>query len=167
VNGHVVFSYNTTANPTAATLNTTKACCARGANPPLVLFAGFDVEVDAEVEVPDVGTVIYWIEDDFEGGIEAAEEEAGTDPAAADEEAGTDEAPLPAREVPPTRLEPLGELYGGAVACVGSTYEPVPHGKAAPPGCVAFVGGVVAPDAEAIVNRPVHVSLVDDGDENW
>lgn len=32
----------------------------------------------------------------------------------------------------------------------------MPHGIAWPPGCVAFVGGVVAPEASAIVKRVVH-----------
>jgi len=106
--------YNATANPTAATLNATRACCARGVNPPLVLFDGFDVEVDLTVELADVGTVTYWREDDFEP------EAAGTT-AAADEDAevaGAEDTPLPATELPapPARLAPFGELYGGAVA---------------------------------------------------
>jgi hypothetical protein len=117
-----------------------------------VLFAGFEVEVDFKVVV-DVGTVICWIDED---GVEPLE--AATDPAADDAGEVAVPFPVPVVELPGdwSRLAPFGELYGGGVAWVGSTYAPVPHGKAAPPGCVAFVGGVVAPDAEAMVNRPVH-----------
>lgn len=33
---------------------------------------------------------------------------------------------------------------------------PIPHGLAAPLGCVEYWAAVVAPVADAIVNRPVH-----------
>ncbi len=53
----------------------------------------------------------------------------------------------------------------------GSTSAPVPHGigvlPGGAPGCVAFVGGVEAPDASAIVKRVVHWRSGTAGELNW
>lgn len=60
---------------------------------------------------------------------------------------------------------PLDE--GAATALLGSVSAPVPQGIAAPPGCVAFVGVVVAPESEAMAKRPVQVVFAAAGAVNW
>jgi hypothetical protein len=47
------------------------------------------------------------------------------------------------------------------------TIAPVPQGMLSPFGWVEFVGGVVAPDALAIVKRVVQYVLLAPGDLNW
>lgn len=58
-------------------------------------------------------------------------------------------------------------VVGGGTALLGSVSAPVPQGIAAPPGCVAFVGGVVAPESDAMAKRPVQVVFAAAGAVNW
>jgi len=63
---------------------------------------------------------------------------------------------------------PVVPKEGAAIAVLGSTRAPTPHGIGSlEPGCVALAGGVVAPDVGAIVKRPVHVVLGLWGAVNW
>lgn len=78
-----------------------------------------------------------------------------------EEEAGID----PGEELLPAGTPPDG---GAATALEGSTRFPTPQGMGSfDPGCVGFAGGVVAPEAEAIVNRVVQVLTLVCGEENW
>jgi len=71
-------------------------------------------------------------------------------------EAAGGAAPLPP---PPT---------GAGFASAGLVRAPVPQGIGSLlPGCNLSVGGVVAPEGSAIVNRVVQVLLVGAGEENW
>jgi len=55
----------------------------------------------------------------------------------------------------PEVVLPPGRYDGGGTALDGSVRAAVPQGIAWPPGWVAFGAGTVAPDAEAMVKRPV------------
>jgi hypothetical protein len=90
------------------------------------------------------------------------------------DDAGTKDVVL--SEVGEEELEPEVEelefdpppIGGGGTACVVSTRAPLPQGIAAPVlGCFASVGGMLIPDASAIVKRVVHDRLELDGLENW
>jgi len=62
----------------------------------------------------------------------------------------------------------LAAKLGAGTALDGSARAPIPHGIGSfEVGWVGLAGGVLCPDAEAIVKRVVHVLSGDSGEENW
>lgn len=114
--------------------------------------AGLEVDVALAEPELELAMCVASFEGVLVAIVTAEEEEEGTGTT-------TDEELLPPGVVPDE---------GGGTALEMSTRFPSPQGMGSlDPGCVGFAGGVVAPAAEAMVNRVVQVLTAVCPEEYW
>lgn len=75
--------------------------------------------------------------------------------------------PATAGEELPAAGPPPGWFVGGATAVLGSSRAPMPQGMAAPSGWVGLGASSTVPSAAAMVNRVVHIGILDVAEVNW
>jgi len=153
--------YNNIPKAIATLPSATRAfvACSAAAEPSPVAPLAFPVVVGAREVLEEVLEVLLELEVVLVGRIDVGGGRTGVTDAegtGAPEGAAGGAAPLPP---PPT---------GAGFASAGLVRAPVPQGIGSLlPGCSLSVGGELAPEASAIVNRVVQVLLVGAGEENW